>query len=1120
MKRILKFGIILIFLLIIVGCENKNEQHTHNYSINTIPATCTEKGSIEYKCPCGYFYIEEIELSDHVFSAWTIVEEAGINKEGKKQRICLQCKYVETDIIAAETHTHMYTGKVVHPTCTEKGYTEYECECGHKYQENEINPLGHAYTDWVIVKEATETENGFRQKKCIICGDVISETIIYSHIHTYQENIIEADCENYGYTEYKCECGYSYKDRYVNPLGHKYEEWKVVKEATETEEGLKEQECSRCKDKVTENIPVKEHVHNYISTIINPTCTSQGYTEYTCGCKNTYRDNYTDPTGHIEEKIEGIEPTYTETGLSEGVKCKVCNIIIVEQKTLPMLVDKTLSITWYDPKFDMIEEERTYDSSKGLNSKEFLVLEKEGYEFLGWSLKRVIESENDLVSIITKGHAQSITLYAQWKPIEYNIIYNGAFKNCHSNPTKYTIEDAFTLENAEWTGLKFVQWCDIEGKKIDYIELGTIGDITLEAQWASEENQVVQSKDLDYSIEYDEENQLYYFVFYVGTIENVVINELFSQYKHVGESLSYNKTNTVSIGSESATTVSNTISEYVSKTVNWEETIGEIKSKTEGNESGFKFGGSVSIVPGIGGYEAAVENKHIESKTNTDSKETTNGTSDTSGESYENTFSSTVAYNSTYSTSITASLNVSETSPQGTYRFVSVGKVYVFTVLTFNFSENKFYFDTYSVMDDKLVGMSLYTPDSDLNINVSYSKGFDYEIPNLNFVEEMKNAYKVRYNSNGGKGEMSQSVFFVDQDGKLQENKFSKDGYSFIGWSKTPEGPIEFNKEEIVNNIGSKDEEIDLYAQWVANSYEVTLNPNEGKLVNKQIKVTYDEEYGELPEPVRYGYEFLGWYYENTKIDNRSIVKLNKDHTLEAHWGHSIFIYPDSMSQATGIGYIKIIKEYGESIVLKDLYSLVSKNGYIVSFEEDVPSVMPDYDLHLVCVYLPITYNYNRSKEYKIIGDGIFLPNNMFNNMLNNSMDTIVFSSMSGIDRYLEEGYSKIKVNIFINIKEEDAGYQHIALLADELTIRSDGVGCLNTCSILLKNVNGDSCYWMLEHGGDGKACTIYSEHNLSATISLADFSTGNLYIVYGASGNNSNDWYNKDVKVTITFIK
>ena len=1035
MKRILKFGIILIFLLIIVGCENKNEQHTHNYSINTIPATCIKKGSIEYKCPCGYFYIEEIELSDHVFSDWIIVEEAGINKEGKKQRICLQCKYVETDIIAAETHTHMYTGKVVNPTCTEKGYTEYECECGHKYQENEINPLGHAYTDWVIVKEATETE-----------------------------------------------------------------------------EGLKEQECSRCKDKVTENIPVKEHEHNYISTIINPTCTSQGYTEYTCGCKNTYRDNYTDPTGHIEEKIEGIEPTYTETGLSEGVKCKVCNIIIVEQKTLPMLVDKTLSITWYDPKFDMIEEERTYDSSKGLNSKEFLVFEKEGYEFLGWSLKRVIESENDLVSIITKGHAQSITLYAQWKPIEYNIIYNGAFKNCHSNPTKYTIEDAFTLENAEWTGLKFVQWCDIKGKKIDYIELGTIGDITLEAQWESEENQVVQSKDLDYSIEYDEENQLYYFVFYVGTIENVVINELFSQYKHVGESLSYTKTNTVSIGSENATTVSNTISEYVSNSVNWEETKGKIESKTKGWENGVST--EYKNLTQTFGYK--LEGKWYESETDTETTEYTHGGSSSSGETYETIISNTLAYNSTYSTSITSSLNVNETSPQGTYRFVSVGKVYVFTVLTFNYNENKFYFDMYSVMDDELVGMSLYTPDSDLNINVSYSKGFDYEIPNLNFVEEMENSYKVRYNSNGGKGEMSQSVFFVDHNGKLQENKFSKDGYSFIGWSKTSEGPMEFNKEEIVNNIGSKDETIDLYAQWVANTYEVTLNPNGGNLANKQIKVTYDEEYGELPKPVRYGYEFLGWYYENTKIDNRSIVKLNKNHTLEAHWGHSIFIYPDSMSQATGIGYIKIVKEYGESIVLKDLYNLVSKNGYIVSFEEDIPSLMPDYDLHLVCVYLPITYNYIRSKEYKIIGDGIFL----FSNMLNNSMDTIVFSSMSGLDRYLEEGYSKIKVNISINIKEEDAGYQHIALLADELTIRSDGVGCLNTCSILLENVNGDSCHWMLEHGGDGKAFTSYSEHNLNATISLADFSTGNLYIAYGASGNNSNDWFNKDVKVTITFIK
>ena len=39
--------------------------------------------------------------------------------------------------------------------------------------------------------------------------------------------------------------------------------------------------------------------HSYNQRIVNPTCTQKGYTEYTCkNCKATYKDNYTDESGH------------------------------------------------------------------------------------------------------------------------------------------------------------------------------------------------------------------------------------------------------------------------------------------------------------------------------------------------------------------------------------------------------------------------------------------------------------------------------------------------------------------------------------------------------------------------------------------------------------------------------------------------------------------------------------------------------------------------------------------------------------------------------------------------------------------------------------------------------
>ena len=54
-----------------------------------------------------------------------------------------------------------------------------------------------------------------------------------------------------------CECGA------IEPHSHKYDEWIVVKEATETEEGLKESTCV-CGEKETEIIERLEHIHNFI----------------------------------------------------------------------------------------------------------------------------------------------------------------------------------------------------------------------------------------------------------------------------------------------------------------------------------------------------------------------------------------------------------------------------------------------------------------------------------------------------------------------------------------------------------------------------------------------------------------------------------------------------------------------------------------------------------------------------------------------------------------------------------------------------------------------------------------------------------------------------------------
>ncbi len=86
----------------------------------------------------------------------------------------------------------------------------------------------------------------------------------------------------------------------------------------------------------------------------------------------------------------------------------------------------------------------------------------------------------------------------------------------------------------------------------------------------------------------------------------------------------------------------------------------------------------------------------------------------------------------------------------------------------------------------------------------------------------------------------------------------------------------------------------EIYAKWktVDEYYSCTVTLDYGYDDKKEVfsaswrETRYADEnaYGkELPNPVRTGYKFLGWYYGTTKIDSYSYV-ISNDHTLTAKW--------------------------------------------------------------------------------------------------------------------------------------------------------------------------------------------------------------------------------------------
>ena len=65
---------------------------------------------------------------------------------------------------------HDYVAVVTPPSCTEKGYTTYTCRnCSHSYKGNEVDATGHTWGEWKVIKEATTTETGKKERVCERC---------------------------------------------------------------------------------------------------------------------------------------------------------------------------------------------------------------------------------------------------------------------------------------------------------------------------------------------------------------------------------------------------------------------------------------------------------------------------------------------------------------------------------------------------------------------------------------------------------------------------------------------------------------------------------------------------------------------------------------------------------------------------------------------------------------------------------------------------------------------------------------------------------------------------------------------------------------------------------------
>lgn len=155
--------------------------------------------------------------------------------------------------------------------------------------------------------------------------------------------------------------------------------------------------------------------------------------------------------------------------------------------------------------------------------------------------------------------------------------------------------------------------------------------------------------------------------------------------------------------------------------------------------------------------------------------------------------------------------------------------------------------------------------------------------------------YKITYNLNGGTNNSSNPSYYNVLYGVSLKNP-TRTGYAFDGWyigdtkvTGINEGKTAWftSADNLYQELASrKTGNITLEARWTLNKYTLSFNPNGGTVNPTSKTVSYGNPYGNLPTPTKKGSRFLGWFTEKdggTQVSSTTTMGASNV-TLYAHW--------------------------------------------------------------------------------------------------------------------------------------------------------------------------------------------------------------------------------------------
>lgn len=252
----------------------------------------------------------------------------------------------------------------IKPTCTTPGYKVYKCHyeknkgadpstsCCDREKRVYVDALGHDLGDDKVYHDATCVKGGYWEGTCKTCGQKVevpdgTGPDLTKHDYEGQEWVTtkEATCGAAGEKVLHCKRAPNDpshdKTEMIPATGkHTWDEGKVTKAPTCTEEGEKTFTCTGCNETKTEKIPVDPNAHDYRddwTVTTKPGCTTKG--EETRHCHNNPEHTETRdiaPTGHEKTHVVGKkDPTETEPGYTGDEVCDKCGDVVKKGEVIP-----------------------------------------------------------------------------------------------------------------------------------------------------------------------------------------------------------------------------------------------------------------------------------------------------------------------------------------------------------------------------------------------------------------------------------------------------------------------------------------------------------------------------------------------------------------------------------------------------------------------------------------------------------------------------------------------------------------------------------------------------------------------------------------------------------------